>query len=594
MSLILIAALLGADPAVSHVRTEHYDVRSTRMPAEEVGRMLDQLHTDLTRFFGRAPDELMELELYENHQQYKEAIIADRQPFVGGGGYYAPSRRKAYVWHQPSEYFTRHLILHEATHQFHFLVANKGEKIPGAGWYIEGLAEYFGMHNWDGKTLKTGVVPEITLEDYPAAALAELDRCQGDLEAIAAGSKGNGRPVYWALVHFMMKNYPRQFGALSLKLDRGEDPLGAWKSVFGEATDELKKEFRGHVVRNAQPWRDVWRAWQQRGDAIEGRSGVTGLAVLKEVPELLEAEMELIGGNLRAGLTFNYMSPQEFSMVQVFSNRTAWLIDRVGGQWQNVRKIPVAPPDGRNVVAACHKDGKFIFSVNGKEIHSAESAGLLGLNVDSCHVHFRVKQKSGSAGERSIQDKRQPPAGPVPPWYPVWTHWWQTGKVLEGKSQVTGVAIFKQTPKILETQMELVEGNLRAGLTFGYKSPKNFQMIQIINNRAAWLIERADDQWKAVRPRTIPLPEAERHVLSLRKKEDKVTLSVNGREVETLEAAGQVGLNVDSCHVRFRFWPQPEGDKEQQKDPAKKPQKDDEPDKKPKTDPHKTRDYFQY
>ena len=34
---------------------------------------------------------------------------------VSGGGYYSEERRKAYVYIQPSEYYTRQLVLHEAT-----------------------------------------------------------------------------------------------------------------------------------------------------------------------------------------------------------------------------------------------------------------------------------------------------------------------------------------------------------------------------------------------------------------------------------------------------------------------------------------------
>ena len=40
---------------------------------------------------------------------------------------------------------------------FAFVAFATGNRSPKATWYTEGLAEYFGMHNWDGKTL-TGVV----------------------------------------------------------------------------------------------------------------------------------------------------------------------------------------------------------------------------------------------------------------------------------------------------------------------------------------------------------------------------------------------------------------------------------------------------
>ena len=50
--------------------------------------------------------------------------------------------------HQTSEYYVRHLLLHEGTHGFMFTV------LGGCGppWYMEGTAELLATHRWtDGK-----------------------------------------------------------------------------------------------------------------------------------------------------------------------------------------------------------------------------------------------------------------------------------------------------------------------------------------------------------------------------------------------------------------------------------------------------------
>lgn len=393
ISRMLLAAVLGAGPNVTEVQTEHYRVRSANIPAEQLGRMLEQLHADLTRFFGRAPEGRLEVELYANAEQYKQAIIADRQPFIGGGGYYAPSRRKAYLFVQPSQHFTRHLILHEATHQFHFIIAGPIGVLK-SGWYVEGLAEYFGMHTWDGKKLRTGVVPAVTLEDYPAQALRLFDQLGPDLEAVIAGSKGGDRPLYWAMVHFAMHRYPRQLGALSLKLDRGEDALTAWRECLGPVTPEFKQRLRDWIEHHQQPWRDVWVAWQDCGESIEGKSSVTALAVLKNKPADLAAEMELVGGSLRAGLVFGFQSPADFSMVQVFAHRQAWIVRRANNQWQGVEPHPVPPAaNGRNSVRLKQDGDSVTLWVNGQQIKRLPSKGQVGLNVDGCAVRFRVATK---------------------------------------------------------------------------------------------------------------------------------------------------------------------------------------------------------
>ncbi|PHS18345.1 MAG: hypothetical protein COA78_02440 [Blastopirellula sp.] len=66
------------------------------------------------------------------------------------------------VWllDQPSDYYQRHLLLHEGTHAF------MNNLLGGAGppWYMEGMAEYFGTHSWDGKKLEVGIVPNNKLD----------------------------------------------------------------------------------------------------------------------------------------------------------------------------------------------------------------------------------------------------------------------------------------------------------------------------------------------------------------------------------------------------------------------------------------------
>ena len=58
------------------------------------------------------------------------------------------SGHEFWVYPQPGEYYTRHLLIHEGTHGFmrHFL------KGTGAPWYTEGMAELLALHTWqDGK-----------------------------------------------------------------------------------------------------------------------------------------------------------------------------------------------------------------------------------------------------------------------------------------------------------------------------------------------------------------------------------------------------------------------------------------------------------
>jgi hypothetical protein len=61
-----------------------------------------------------------------------------------------------WVFEQPSDYYRRHLMLHEGTHGFMFTVLGS----CGPPWYMEGMAEYLGTHRWHDGRLTLGYMPE--------------------------------------------------------------------------------------------------------------------------------------------------------------------------------------------------------------------------------------------------------------------------------------------------------------------------------------------------------------------------------------------------------------------------------------------------
>ncbi|MBC8353451.1 MAG: hypothetical protein H8E66_15740 [Planctomycetes bacterium] len=92
-------------------------------------------------------------------------LMQDKRRFIAAGllpndlpqflhGY----QRGAELWlyEQPSDYYRRHLLLHEGTHGF------MKRFLGGAGppWYMEGTAELFGTHRWQDKQLTLRWFPE--------------------------------------------------------------------------------------------------------------------------------------------------------------------------------------------------------------------------------------------------------------------------------------------------------------------------------------------------------------------------------------------------------------------------------------------------
>lgn len=389
MTALLLAVCLLAEPRATTAETAHYRVRAEGLDAAELGAMLEQLHAELSRYFGKAPDGPLDVEVYASAEQFKAALARDGEKYLGGGGYYAPRSRRAYLHVQPSRYYTRQLILHEATHQFHFLVATGNRLLP-ADWYVEGLAEYYGMHNWDGQTLRTGAVPAISLEDYPARALEEFQRHADRFEDVIAGVQPVHRSLAWALVHYLRDRDDRRFRRLGTVLDRGTDPRAAWQQEYGRVTPALVDGLREWIEAHQQPWQSVWIEWQQRGGALEGFASTTGLAILKQTPQRLAVRLRPVSGPLRAGVVFGYRDPQNFHLLHVFDDGRVWIIAREEDQWRTTawHRIPGRP--GAQEIALERRDGQAILAVNGHHLPAVETDGQVGLTVDGCEVRFEV------------------------------------------------------------------------------------------------------------------------------------------------------------------------------------------------------------
>jgi hypothetical protein len=67
-----------------------------------------------------------------------------------------------WVYQQPSDYYRRHLLLHEGTHGFMLTMLGS----CGPPWYMEGLAEYLGTHRWHDGRLTLGYMPD-SREEVP-------------------------------------------------------------------------------------------------------------------------------------------------------------------------------------------------------------------------------------------------------------------------------------------------------------------------------------------------------------------------------------------------------------------------------------------
>jgi len=373
------------------VTTEHYSLHVENLDAGDVGHMLDDFYRQMTGFCGKAPPAgKLRVEIYSTKERFHAALDADKQPLVDAGGYYSPGTRKAYLWIQPSQYFTRQLILHEATHQFHYLALTRNQG-PAAKWYTEGLAEYYGMHNWDGVHLTLCTVPPITLEDYPASAIDHFkNKLHSDLSGMITGQVVAERPESWALIHFLADEYPKQFSQLRVKLDHQMDPAAAWRAAFGQLTPKFVTQFESWMEKHSQPWKIVWVGWQQFGDDLEGKSKSSALAVLKQTPPSLSVAVDPKTATGKAGLIFGFESAENFNVWQLWGANQVRIVRRVKGKWAGTQMFNLAPHDGAAVLSLAIANGAITLGANGVEITHNEAAGQIGLYVQNGSARFRV------------------------------------------------------------------------------------------------------------------------------------------------------------------------------------------------------------
>lgn len=355
--LLLAAALVPAPVARADgpvvLESEHY--RLTAWPpfaeGEEYLRLAEALYAKLKDHFEAEPPQGKRLEVlfWPDAVSFRKGGAADgvAEGALGAGGVYWTGTRKAYFWRQPSANFTRHLFLHEMTHQFHYLaVMDNQARCPS--WYSEGLAEHFGCHRWDGTRLETGVDDVLGLEEDIPRMAEEARAGKFDVVAIVDGTRGADKPPSWAAVHWLLSSPdPRvraRFHAAERKMWNGLKGRGLVDAVLGPDWKSAREEAQRWLAGVRTTWKIEWIHWDSRGPVLVGESGVVALVRTREAPAgtpFVEASVKCPGAS--AGLVLAFRTTGDFLAIY----------RRPGGLIQVVRRRP----DGWEVLAAADGPG---------------------------------------------------------------------------------------------------------------------------------------------------------------------------------------------------------------------------------------------
>ncbi len=402
LALLLITAPARAADTIprTQLATDHYDLYVEQLNAPETGRMLEELYKQLATLFGKTPptDHLLKVAIYATRTGYIKALDDDHQveptnsAATSAGGYYAPGNRKAYLFIQPSDYFTRQLILHECVHQCH-LQATCGNRVVNSIFYVEGIADYLGMHNWDGQHLRIGVIPTITLEDYPAKALESfVKKHDRNLEDIVSGKIPLDRSVDTMLLHFIADTWPKKFAAWRNAMDHNADPIESWNKELAPLTADTAKQFETWLKAHQEPWQIETISWQPFGQSIEGKTAdnCVAISLLKQTPKTLTVEIEPQADRVMAGLTFGHRSKEDYWIMQVQFDGSLRLIEMKSGKWQQQIALKAPARKGPLTFSVTQKNDASIVSANGVELRTVQATGQVGLNIQFGKARFRI------------------------------------------------------------------------------------------------------------------------------------------------------------------------------------------------------------
>lgn len=282
---------------------------------DKLPALFDQAYPQWREYFGKEPKAPWRVIgcLIGDKQKFQNAglLPADLPPFLHG--YYRSGR--LWLYEQPSDYYRRHLLLHEGTHAF------TDAALGGCGppWYLEGIAELLATHSLADGKLQLNVYPAHR-EDVPLWGRVKLVR-----DAIDAGHPLAINDVmdYGATAHRQAEPYGWCW-ALAAFLDnhpRYRERFRKLTTLVRDAT--FNQKFRELIGEDWQQLADEWQVFAanleygydfDRGK-IEFKAGKPLPAAGATVPVAADRGWQSSGYQLEAGKSYRITASGRFQLA---------------------------------------------------------------------------------------------------------------------------------------------------------------------------------------------------------------------------------------------------------------------------------------
>ena len=348
------------------VTTTHYDLyaETTSADAIDMARLLEASGAAFASWFQKPqPAMRLKVKYYADQSAFVAGLAADGLSIgLDAGGYYSPSTQTAYLFKQGNPYYSHVLLVHEATHQFHFLTRLKNSS--PAFWYVEGHAEYLSRHDWDGQCVRLGVMSLLSWEDLPAQALAEGSI---DVPSIVGGQKTGTRADAWAIYRYLDTGSNRAaFQAFRDAYDANTAP--SFDALVAPASS-LVSPIASWVPSAQEPMKPIFTEWIHVGPAAVDvdTPGVFSLAIVKSAtPTHFEAKFAVPqSGNFDVGVVVTYTDSTHYIGVVHGNDGNVRTFTANGTAiWNNVGTAP-APSNGQESFSVDFSGGMAHVTFNG-------------------------------------------------------------------------------------------------------------------------------------------------------------------------------------------------------------------------------------
>lgn len=183
--------------------------------AQTVPPLIDQVYDAWEDYFGPMPanragtDFQMSGYMMRDMALFREFGLVPDELFIEHGRH---RRNEFWLPDQPSDYYRRHQVIHEATHCYMTFLPDS----MGPVWYMEGMAEYFGSHKLDRENRATFRVMPTTKREF-----ARFDRITKIRDDVAQGKRLTIASIFaFQPAEFRSEHYYAWSWALAIFLDQ--------------------------------------------------------------------------------------------------------------------------------------------------------------------------------------------------------------------------------------------------------------------------------------------------------------------------------------------------------------------------------------